>query len=137
MKIVDLPHNTFRTPPRTHHSPTTNPSFSSLMSAPITSRLSLQSFTSLIPLSWSSRSTSTKIATSAVAALCLSSGTNATSASTDVSIEAPVVEVPSKRGYVSREKQLEKLRCRLEKEGFMTNPINVSCKKCENTLVVF
>lgn len=144
MKTLQLSHDTFHTPPRTHDRPentrqaTTTPSFSSLMSAPIASRLSLQSFTSFIPLSWSGRSTSTKTAVSAAASLCLvPSSTSASLASTEASIEEPMIQVPSKRGYVSREKQLDKLRCRLEKEGFMPNAINVSCKKCENTLVVF
>lgn len=49
-----------------------------------------------------------------------------------------VAGLPLKRAFVSKEKQLEKLRCRLEYEGTMKmrTSINVCCKKCDDDVVL-
>jgi hypothetical protein len=43
------------------------------------------------------------------------------------------LDVPQKRAFVSKEKQLEKLRSRLEREG-VTNSY-VYCKECDEEAV--
>jgi len=96
--------------------PSASSSFASLMPSPIASRLSFQTFTNFIPLSWSPRS---KIETP-LAALAIVEESDANNESRG----------PQKRGYVSKEVQLEKLKARLLREQDMTRNVADVCKKC-------
>lgn len=105
------------------------------MSPTLATRISFQKLTNLIPmpsLPWSPRSSSKGSATTATAtatALCFIPESNSTSstASEDVINEhnrasssfvnsRPAVAQSRQRGYVSKERQLERLRVRLEEE---------------------
>ncbi|KAG6830628.1 hypothetical protein H0H92_015720 [Tricholoma furcatifolium] len=102
-------------------------SFSSIMTSPLSARLSFQSFTNFIPLSWSQRSiTPTVPATDAVEGVKKVDSVQA----------QPVDPAPTslKRGFVSKEKQLERLRCRLERENptKVRNSVSTLCKKCDD-----
>lgn len=120
MKSVDLSEHERPTPSNTNRRPKTAPSsspFSSIMSSPLAARLSFQTFTNFIPLSWS--------ATTAV-----------TPPPSMASAEPEeVAATPVRRGYVSKESQLEKLRSRLEREGQGVRAHDV-CRKCEDDAVL-
>jgi len=116
-------------------------SFSSIMSSPLSSRISFQTLTNFIPVSWSPRNR-TKEHPSPL------SITPNSSSSVVRSERAPQggsllysgtpgrcpVDVPRKRSYVSKEKQLEKLRNRLERDGAIKTrtSFSVYCKKCDD-----
>jgi len=104
-------------------------SFTSLMSSPITTRFS--TLTSFLPLSWSARSVA---ATAAVSPHPVSEKERLSS---EPLIEPPVVPA-AKSVYVSREKQLQKLRLRVEREGKTQMPIavKVHCRKCDGGIVL-
>jgi len=107
-----------------HTSCTPSPSVSSIMSS-----MSFQTFTSFIPRSWSS---SQQPASATPAASSLSH-----SASSSISEATVVVNVASLRkcGYVSRKKQLQLLKARMEMEGVGTMRTHMQCKKCDGDLV--
>ncbi|KAJ7590758.1 hypothetical protein C8J56DRAFT_1024565 [Mycena floridula] len=98
--------------------PFASSSFASLMPSPIASRLSFQTFTNFIPLSWSPRP---KAETSPIATI--SAG----------ELGASQIQ---KRGYVSKEAQLEKLKTRLLREQDMTRIASDVCKKCNESEAV-
>lgn len=91
--------------------------------------MSFQTFTSFIPRSWSS---SQQPASATPAASSLSH-----SASSSISEATVVVNVASLRkcGYVSRKKQLQLLKARMEMEGVGTMRTHMQCKKCDGDLV--
>lgn len=108
-------------------------SFTSIMSSPLAGRLSFQTFSNFIPIPWSYRS-----------------GISDAAAAPSPSIKSvPVVDDkdnnvtskssggPPKRVFVSKERQLEKLRIRLEREGTvkMKTSVHVCCKKCDGRTV--
>jgi hypothetical protein len=102
------------------------------MSSPFSGRLSFQTFTNFIPLSWGSQVNEASPTTTS---------SNSPSVAEDVSnlVVRPVGIAPPRRtdGYVSREKQLRLLKTRLEVEGVvaMTSFANVQCKMCDRELV--
>lgn len=98
--------------------PFASSSFASLMPSPIASRLSFQTFTNFIPLSWSPRP---KAETSPIA--------------TTLAGELGASQI-QKRGYVSKEAQLEKLKTRLLREQDMTRIVSDVCKKCNESEAV-
>lgn len=112
-------------------SSTSSSSISSVMSSPLSGRLSFQTFTNFIPLSWGSSVNEAPTTTS-------SHSHSATERVSDHAV-SPVNVVLSRRagGYVSREKQLRLLKTRMELEGVvaMTSFANVQCKKCDKELV--
>lgn len=105
----------------------------------LTARLpSFQTLTSYIPLSWSPRSSSVVVSTAAAAAaLCFSSDTPRSSISSMTAsrsapsldfyhshVSSPLIRTPppavaKQPGFVAKEKQLERLRVRLEEERRM------------------
>lgn len=102
-------------------------SITSIMTSPITSRISLQSFSSYMPLSWSSPSPR------APSSLCIVPESSSSSAS-NASSDGDVAMLP--RGYVSKEVQLEKLKTRLYRERAMIrNPPFDACKRCDGEAV--
>jgi len=95
-------------------------SISSIISSPLSTRISLRTFTNLVPVSWSQ----------SVPTPSLSTGKN--------------VRVPRgpgqhflKRNFVSREKQLEKLRNRLEHENpsKLKTSVSVRCSRCDDEVL--
>ncbi|KAJ3760479.1 hypothetical protein EV360DRAFT_39690 [Lentinula raphanica] len=83
--------------------PTNEPSSSSLPSLMTSPKLSLQTIASFIPRSWNS-----------------------------VPIPDQVKSSPSPRPYISRQKQLERLRLRLQREGRSSHHLSVhACQKCD------
>ncbi|KAG6861198.1 hypothetical protein C0995_002825 [Termitomyces sp. Mi166 len=104
-------------------------SFSSIVTSPLSSRISFPSFTNLIPLSWSQRNIAPEVSADAVESTQKVDGVLA---SREVAQAQSVI--PSKRGFVSKEKQLEKLRCRMEQENLIKVRTSVSlwCKKCDD-----
>ncbi|KAG6919315.1 hypothetical protein DXG01_007448 [Tephrocybe rancida] len=102
-------------------------SFSSMMTSPLSSRISLQSFTNFIPLSWSQRSI-------APAAPIPNNTESVQKASNVLPLREAAPVTPLKRGFVSKEKQLDKLRCRLERENpvKVRTSVSISCRKCDD-----
>ncbi|TFK43312.1 hypothetical protein BDQ12DRAFT_731347 [Crucibulum laeve] len=147
MKSVDLTHDspTQRTyeHPHSQDSPISSAipatsSFSSLMSSPLSARLSLQTFTNFIPMAWHPIANSAAgSAASMAASLCLNAGNEY---DTDNKVSKPSRAMASEsrvRGFVSRQKQLDKLRYRLETEGsLITRDVGIHCKKCDGALVM-
>jgi hypothetical protein len=109
---------------RSHTSCTHPHSISSIMSS-----MSFQTFTSFIPLSWSSSQRPLSVAppTSPLSHSTPSSISKATAVPDPVSSR--------KRGYVSRKKQLQLLRAQMELEGVRIIGTPVQCKKCVGDLV--
>lgn len=102
-------------------------SITSIMTSPITSRISLQSFSSYMPLSWSSPSPR---APSSICVVPESSSSSVSNASSDGD------EAMHPRGYVSKEAQLEKLKTRLLRErAMLRNPPFDACKRCDDEAV--
>lgn len=101
-------------------------SFSSIMSSPLSARISFQTLTNFIPISWSQRSN---------VPASLSSGVDGAPKPDDVTPRR--ASVPLKRGFVSKERQLEKLRSRLEREGTMKmrTSVSVCCNQCAGDVV--
>lgn len=127
------------------YSPPGFSSFSSIMSSPLSARLSFQTLTNFIPLSWSP---SANPVGSAVATLCRipesssssssSSNDNKTELLSEPGIVARVIKdvsVVQKRGYVSKEKQLEKLKGRLQRDGAVMRSTVDICRNCEDEAV--
>lgn len=108
---------------RPHTSSSASPSISSIMSS-----MSFQTFTSFLPLPWSSSQQS--FAAPAASSLCHS-------ASSSVSEATVVPDTVSLRkcGYVSRKKQLQLLKAQMEMEGVGSMRTPVQCKKCDRDLV--
>ncbi|KAG6899384.1 hypothetical protein C0993_010683, partial [Termitomyces sp. T159_Od127] len=104
-------------------------SFSSIMTSPLSSRISFPSFTNLIPLSWSQRKVALEASNDVVENTQKVDGALA---SREVTQAHSIT--PSKRGFVTKERQLEKLRCRMERENpaKARSSISFSCKKCDN-----
>jgi hypothetical protein len=109
--------------------------FSSIISSPLTGRISFQTLTNFIPIPWSPR---TPLAESATSSLATTS-----SSSSSVSDEIPSSSrtqfwssavIPQKRGYVSKEKQLEKLRSRLDVVK-ISAAVDVRCERCDGQAV--
>lgn len=101
---------------------TTPSSFSSIMSSPLAGRLSFQTLTNLMPLSWTAvPATSCEITTS------IASG----NAQRRERVQSAVVST----NYVSKEKQLEKLRSRLQRDGVTMKTAIASCRKCTDEAV--
>jgi hypothetical protein len=128
------------TPPASTTPPgSSTSSFSSIMSSPLTARISFQTLTNFIPAVWSSGNhVPESVTPSCFATRRLSSGPaldDSLSSSCEQTRE--LVGVTSKRGYVSKEKQLEKLRGRLEQEGVvrMRTSVHFCCKKCDDEVV--
>ncbi|KAH0587135.1 hypothetical protein H2248_005950 [Termitomyces sp. 'cryptogamus'] len=117
---------------RSVEAPLSLSSFSSIMTSPLSSRILFPSFTNLISLSWSQRN----IAPEASAVVV--GGTQKADSVLDSRGVAQARSNPSKRGFVSKEKQLEKLRCRLEQENpaKVKSSISVWCKNCDDGQVV-
>jgi len=151
MKSVDLSDHKTHIPgndyPKADSCSPRSSSFSSIMSSPLSARLSFQKLTNFIPLPWSS----TNSVGSAAAALCLapeSSRSSSTTTNTNDNAEIGLrpepgnvarvikdVSVVQKRGYVSKEKQLEKLRSRLQRDdAVMTSTVDI-CRNCEDEAV--
>lgn len=137
MKSLDLtndPHHTQLGPQRTPSQlPSSLPVFSNA-SSPLSSRLSFQTITNFIPLSWASRSATSDIAPTSSTAPSMAIHSAASSVSDDT-IVAPLKA--GGVGFVSREKQLRKLKARMELEGVvaMKSLVHVQCKKCNGELV--
>jgi len=132
MKSVDLSEHECPIPRHADRRPQTAPCsspstssspFSSIMSSPLAARLSFQTFTNFIPLSWSAT-------TAVVPPPTLASAEHVSIAARAVRRE----DVNVKRGYVSKESQLAKLRSRLEHEGQGIKAHDV-CRKCEDDAV--
>lgn len=115
----------------------TSSSFSSIISSPLSARISLQTLANFIPAAWSPRSQPVPLP-------FITPNSSPSTADSERAVESdprPYIEtqrvplvVPQKRGYVSKEKQLEKLRSRLEREGVKISPY-VHCKKCDDEAV--
>lgn len=103
--------------------PTTAPSsFSSLISSsPLSGRLSFQTLSNFIPTSWTPKSDVPRSSLSSV----------------DVIAAPAAIDISAKHNYVSKEKQLAKLRCRLEREGTLRTGtlIDVCCRNCADETV--
>jgi len=106
------------------------PSSSFSIMAPFSARVSLQTLTNFIPIPWSQRRDAPVPSYSSV---------KSTPKIDDVlAAKEPAQQtVPLKRAFVSKEKQLEKLRSRLEREGTMKMRTSVSvwCNKCDRVAV--
>ncbi|KAG6820171.1 hypothetical protein H0H93_004434 [Arthromyces matolae] len=104
-------------------------SISSIMTSPLSSRISFESFTNFIPFSWSQRNIASGAPTTHVS--------DSVQADDDVPSSREVFQAPAvapvKRGFVSKEKQLEKLRSRLKQENLAKADVSFSagCKKCD------
>jgi hypothetical protein len=112
-------------------------SFASIMSSPLSTRISFQTLTNFIPAVWSPRNhVPETVASPCLATRRLSSEPvpeDGPLLSSQEQTKEPV-GVTWKRGYVSKEKQLEKLRSRLEREGAvrMRTSVYVCCKRCDD-----
>ena len=101
-------------------------SISSLVTSPISPRLTFQTFSKFIPLSWGVRSTPPAPPHPLER---MSFDDDQTVIASSVAPPSP----PRKSGsFVSREKQLRKLKNRMEVEGaaIMKVSVNIQCKKC-------
>lgn len=107
-----------------HTSCAPSPSISSIMSS-----MSIQTFTSFIPLSWSSSHQPASAATPTL------SSYHSTSSSISEATVVPDAVSSRKCGYVPRKKQLQLLKTRMEMEGVGTMRAYVQCKKCDGDLV--
>ncbi|PPQ77283.1 hypothetical protein CVT25_010865 [Psilocybe cyanescens] len=147
MKSIDLSHDsTFSPrPSRSTTTATTNPatriprssvsssssassSISSIVSSPLSARLSFQTITNFMPLSW----------TSTLAPADPVSHSPANSVDDDDTVVPAVTAVPRRSGaFISREQQLRKLRTRMEVEGVvaMRMPVQFQCRKCDGNAV--
>ena len=116
---------------------TPSPSLSSFMSPTIAAKLSFQTLTNFIPvpsLLWSPRSCSGAFNSSSPTTPSTSSPSHARIDSAFVN--APVAslpEVPKERGYVPKERQLEKLRLRMEAERMKGGAVVGLGVEVENT----
>lgn len=159
MKSIDLSdhfthHNISTTPIREysvpqvrvpHSSPLTasaapiapSSSFSSIMSSPLSARLSFQTLTNFIPTSWATSMPGSAPASSTGNTAHGSQYPTCDSRSTLPLLQAMPAVVSRKRDYVSKEKQLEKLRGRFEREGKMKlrTSVNICCRKCDDEAV--
>lgn len=118
--VRDLPFS----PPQAGSAPLqSSSSFSALMSSPLSARLSFQTFTNLIPISWSQRASDAPSTRSFFDV-----------ASTSETSTTPVASIPLKRSFVSKEKQLEKLRSRMKSEGMskMRTSVSFWCNRCDD-----
>jgi hypothetical protein len=119
-----------------HAGSSTSSSFSSIMSSPLSTRISFQTLTNFIPVSWSPRNHNVEPAASSS---LVSRSLNSSIVSNERAPEhcCLPVDVLRKRGYVSKEKQLEKLRSRLERDGAskMRTSVSLYCKKCDDEMV--
>ncbi|KAG5644924.1 hypothetical protein DXG03_007389 [Asterophora parasitica] len=106
-------------------------SFSSIMTSPLSARLTFQTFTNFIPMSWSQVSAPPPPVDGESAPKTRGILPPTESASQQHA------QTPSKRGFVSKEKQLEKLRSRLEREGTMKMKTSVTawCDNCDEEAV--
>jgi hypothetical protein len=104
---------------------TTSSSFSSFMSNPLAARISFQTFTNLLPSSWS-------VSRSLAGPYEVIPNSSSASRSQDRLLPTTDPAVVEKRGprFVSKEKQLEKLRSRLE--GMSINGGVSSCNSCQD-----
>jgi len=102
----------------------TSSSFASHVSAPLSGRLTLRTFTNFMPLSWTQRNDT----------LTAPPPVDDTQSVTPKQANGE----PARRVFVSKEKQLEKLRIRLEREGMMKmkTSVHVRCKQCEDKTVI-
>jgi len=135
MKSIDLSHDQhtqLRSQDTSSQHSSFNQSTVSSMPNPLAARLSFQTFTNFIPLPWASRGARTPPTLSSTG---LSSATH--SAASSASDDTVVLPRKSAGGFVSREKQLRKLRTRMEVEGVvaMKSRVQVQCKKCDGELV--
>ncbi|GLB33449.1 hypothetical protein LshimejAT787_0103330 [Lyophyllum shimeji] len=110
--------------------PEASPSSFSIMS-PFSARVSLQTLTNFIPISWSHRSDAPVSSSSCAGSALEVDGVRAPSEA------AAKQSVPLKRAFVSKEKQLEKLRSRLERQGTlkMRTSVSVPCRRCDDEVV--
>ncbi|KAG5654643.1 hypothetical protein H0H81_009891 [Sphagnurus paluster] len=117
--VRDLPFS----PPQAGSAPLqSSSSFSALMSSPLSARLSFQTFTNFIPISWSQRASDAPSTRSFFDV-----------ASTSEISTTPVASIPLKRCFVSKEKQLEKLRNRMKSESMskMRTSVSFWCNRCD------
>jgi len=112
---------------------TSSSSLSSVISSPLSGRLSFQTLTNFIPLSWSSR-VNEESRTAAP-----SHSYRATDSASDHTV-VPVDVMPPRRAgaYASREKQLRRLKARMEAERVVatTGFTNGLCRRCDRDLVL-
>jgi hypothetical protein len=103
------------------------------MSSPISARLSLQTITNFIPLSWAPRSASV-LPTAPIPTPDFQDFDG--QAASAIVVPAPAQPRRS-GGYVAREKQLRKLQARMEVEGVlaMGMAVSVKCRKCDGGIV--
>ena len=112
---------------------TSSSSLTSIMSSPLSGRLSFQTLTNFIPLSWSS-SVNEESRTAAP-----SHSHRATDSVSDHTVgPVDVVRPPRAGAYVSREKQLRLLKSRMEAERVVatTGFTNGLCGRCDRDLVL-
>jgi len=98
--------------------------------ASIMSSMSFQTLTSFIPLSWSSSQQSSVVPVTSSSSLC-----HSTFSSVSEATVVPDAVSPRKYGYVSRKKQLQVLKAKMDMEGVGTMGTAVQCKKCDRDLV--
>jgi hypothetical protein len=121
-----------------HHEPATNRgTFASIIASPITTKLT--SLSTFIPFSWSAATRT------APAAICIAPSTSDSSMGSSPSgsrlngwIATQRQQASKASGFVSRQKQLAKLKTRMEMEGkqqlnFSANP---HCKNCADGIVL-
>lgn len=126
-------------PPAPSSQSPASPSSIMSMSPTLASRLSFQTLTNFIPmpsLPWSPRSRASATAAAAAALCFIPEGASHSSAPSDASVSSTFVNAPrpapvqpevakpssKDKAYVQREKQLEKLRLRLEDERRVRRP---------------
>jgi hypothetical protein len=130
-----LPHSS--SPPASAAPVASSSSFSSIMSSPLSARLTFQTLTNFIPLSWGPATRTASSDFSTGSNIHDSERSISGSHSTIPSLQAMPADTPRKRGYVAKEKQLEKLKSRFEREGTMKmrTTVNVCCEKCDDKAV--
>lgn len=112
-------------------------SLSSILSAPLAARLSFQTFTNFIPMPWASKDapvSSDLTSSDRCDAGAITNQRQTMRMGMPPRKEAP--SVPLKRGYVPRERQLAKLRLRMQREGTSGTGTSFDvCKKCDDEVI--
>ncbi|KAF9559180.1 hypothetical protein CPC08DRAFT_709084, partial [Agrocybe pediades] len=97
-------------------------SISSLVSSPISPRFMFKTFSKFIPLSWGARVSTSPALPAPVEPMTFGKDKEV--------VPSPTLPLPGK--FVSREKQLRKLKTRMEVEGVMAMKasVNIKFRKC-------